>query len=192
MMPKPAVPPPRKLVAAAAGSAPGPETSAPPDEEVYFLPISELAARIRAKQLKPTDLVAGCLDRLERLGPRYNAVVTLMRDSALKEASFLLRTLRPEHLPELLEQAIRHGLQGQALGRPIQDWLRDLLAMAQAGLERLAVLDAQGRNETRYLDPLHEIVETGMTQADRLLHAYEHEWRGRLDPLFARIGYPQD
>jgi aspartyl-tRNA(Asn)/glutamyl-tRNA(Gln) amidotransferase subunit A len=93
MMPKPAVPSSRELVAAAAGAAPGPDTPAPLDEEVFFLPISELAARIRAKQLTPTDLVAGCLDRLERLGPRYNAVVTLMRDSALKEAGAAEREL---------------------------------------------------------------------------------------------------
>jgi len=63
-----------------------PGTSAALDESVFFLPVSELAARIRAKRLKPTGLVAGCLDRLERLGPRYNAVATLMRESAMDEA----------------------------------------------------------------------------------------------------------
>jgi aspartyl-tRNA(Asn)/glutamyl-tRNA(Gln) amidotransferase subunit A len=56
------------------------------DEAVFFLPVRELASRIRARRLRPTDLVAGCLDRLERLGPRYNAVATLMRDSAMVEA----------------------------------------------------------------------------------------------------------
>ncbi len=65
----------------------------PPDEETYFLPVRELAARIRARKLRPTDLAAGCLDRLERLGSRYNAVVTLMRDSAMKEASAAEREL---------------------------------------------------------------------------------------------------
>jgi aspartyl-tRNA(Asn)/glutamyl-tRNA(Gln) amidotransferase subunit A len=63
-----------------------PQTSAALDESIFFLPVSELAARIRAKRLKPTDLVAGCLDRLERLGPKYNAVATLMREPAMAEA----------------------------------------------------------------------------------------------------------
>ena len=63
-----------------------PQTPAALDESVFFLPVSELAARIRAKRLKPTDLVAGCLDRLERLGPKYNAVATLMREPAMDEA----------------------------------------------------------------------------------------------------------
>jgi aspartyl-tRNA(Asn)/glutamyl-tRNA(Gln) amidotransferase subunit A len=56
------------------------------DESVFFLPVRELAARIRQRRLSPVELAEGCLDRLERIGPRYNAVVTLMRDSALEGA----------------------------------------------------------------------------------------------------------
>jgi len=112
-------------------------------------------------------------------------------DSSLREAGFLLRTLRAEHMPELEEQALRYGLKGRALGRPIQDWLRDLMQIAQAGLERLAALNAAGRNETMYLEPLHEIVDSGVTQAERLLRAYEGEGRRSFDPIFTRFGYPQ-
>src|SRR5262245_56764397 len=56
------------------------------DDATYFLPVRELAARIRAKKLSPVELTTGCLDRLEQLGPKYNAVVTVMRESALAEA----------------------------------------------------------------------------------------------------------
>ena len=56
------------------------------DDTTYFLPVRELAARIRAKKLSPVELTTGCLDRLEKLGPKYNAVVTVMRESALAEA----------------------------------------------------------------------------------------------------------
>ena len=69
------------------------QTSNAPEESVFFLSVSELAARIRAKRLKPTDLVAGCLDRLERLGPKYNAVAALMRESAMEEARAAEREL---------------------------------------------------------------------------------------------------
>jgi aspartyl-tRNA(Asn)/glutamyl-tRNA(Gln) amidotransferase subunit A len=56
------------------------------DESVFFLPLAELASRLRAKTLTPTALAAGCLDRLEKLGPKYNAVVTLMRESGMADA----------------------------------------------------------------------------------------------------------
>ena len=57
------------------------------DSGVMFLPIRELARRIRARELSPVDLTELSLARLEQLGPRYNAVVTLMRESALAEAA---------------------------------------------------------------------------------------------------------
>jgi aspartyl-tRNA(Asn)/glutamyl-tRNA(Gln) amidotransferase subunit A len=56
------------------------------DDATFFLPVRELGARIRQKKLTSVELTTGCLDRLEKLGPKYNAVVTLMRDSALAEA----------------------------------------------------------------------------------------------------------
>jgi glutamate--cysteine ligase len=112
-------------------------------------------------------------------------------ESSLKEACFLLRTLRPEHMADIQEQAIRRGIHGTALGRPIQDWLRDLLQIAQAGLERLNVPDAEGHPETALLEPLLEIVDSGLTQADRLLKRYEKEWQGSLAPLLPSLGYPQ-
>ena len=56
------------------------------NEGFFFLPVRELGTRIRRRQLSPVALAEGFLDRLERIGPRFNAVVTVMRDSALAEA----------------------------------------------------------------------------------------------------------
>src|SRR6266542_834515 len=56
------------------------------DDATFFTPVRALGAQLRARKLTSQALTEGCLDRLERLGPRYNAVVTLMRDSALEEA----------------------------------------------------------------------------------------------------------
>src|SRR5512141_816139 len=56
------------------------------EESLFFLPASELGRRIKAKQLSPVALAEGYLERLERIGPRRGAVVTVMRDLAMKEA----------------------------------------------------------------------------------------------------------
>ena len=56
------------------------------DESVFFLPATELAKRIKAKQLSPVALTEGYLERLERIGPKLGAVVTVTRDLALAEA----------------------------------------------------------------------------------------------------------
>jgi aspartyl-tRNA(Asn)/glutamyl-tRNA(Gln) amidotransferase subunit A len=51
-----------------------------------FLSISELGALLRSGRVSATELTRHFLERLELLGPRYNAVVTVLRQSALAEA----------------------------------------------------------------------------------------------------------
>jgi aspartyl-tRNA(Asn)/glutamyl-tRNA(Gln) amidotransferase subunit A len=59
-----------------------------------FLTVRELSERLRSRRLSPVDLVASTIDRLQRLGPRYNAVVTLIRESAMREARQAEREIR--------------------------------------------------------------------------------------------------
>src|SRR5262245_10601898 len=56
------------------------------DPGTLFSSVRDLGARLRARQVSPVALAELSLQRLESLGPRYNAVVTLMRDSAMTEA----------------------------------------------------------------------------------------------------------
>ena len=55
-------------------------------DEVVFAPVRALAESVRTRRLSPVALAELFLERLERLGPRYNAVVTITRDRALAEA----------------------------------------------------------------------------------------------------------
>ena len=52
-----------------------------------FMPIRELSELIRTGQVSPMELTEIFLDRLENLGPRYNVVVTVTRERALRQAS---------------------------------------------------------------------------------------------------------
>jgi aspartyl-tRNA(Asn)/glutamyl-tRNA(Gln) amidotransferase subunit A len=54
--------------------------------ELTWLTLPELGQLLRARKVSAVELAAHFLDRLERLGPVYNAVVTVLRDSALAEA----------------------------------------------------------------------------------------------------------
>src|SRR5215467_14441665 len=56
------------------------------DADLLYLPVRELAQRVKARQVSSVKLTQTCLDRLDTLGPKLNAVVTVMRDSALAEA----------------------------------------------------------------------------------------------------------
>jgi len=54
--------------------------------EDLLRPVAELAPLLRHRQISTIDLTEAYLDRLERLGPRYNALATLTRDLAMQQA----------------------------------------------------------------------------------------------------------
>lgn len=54
--------------------------------ELVFTPATELAARIRRRDLSPVDVVDAVLDRIDEVNPRINAFVTLLDDEAREAA----------------------------------------------------------------------------------------------------------
>jgi aspartyl-tRNA(Asn)/glutamyl-tRNA(Gln) amidotransferase subunit A len=55
-------------------------------EEILFLPVVELAKRIRARQLSSVELTESYLERSRNIGAKLNAYATLTPDLALKQA----------------------------------------------------------------------------------------------------------
>ena len=51
-----------------------------------FMPIRELSVSVRTGQVSPVELAELFVNRLETLGPDYNAVVTVTRDRAMRQA----------------------------------------------------------------------------------------------------------
>jgi aspartyl-tRNA(Asn)/glutamyl-tRNA(Gln) amidotransferase subunit A len=51
-----------------------------------FTSISELAPRLRRKEISPVEMTQQCLNRIEKLNPALNAFITVLSDSALREA----------------------------------------------------------------------------------------------------------
>lgn len=81
-----------------------------------FTSISELAQRLRRREISPVEITRACLDRIEKLNPSLNAFITVTGDDALTEA----RTA---------EAAIQRGeWRGPLHGVPIS--LKDLIDTA--------------------------------------------------------------
>ena len=54
--------------------------------DLQFLSVRELGGLLRSKQVSPVELAGFFLDKLESEGPRYNALVAVTRERALKQA----------------------------------------------------------------------------------------------------------
>jgi glutamate--cysteine ligase len=63
-----------------------------------------------------------------------------------------------------------------------------VLRVARAGLAKRNRLDAQGRDETYFLDPLDAVV-AGRTEAERLIEKFKTEWAGGVEPAFEECIY---
>jgi aspartyl-tRNA(Asn)/glutamyl-tRNA(Gln) amidotransferase subunit A len=66
----------------------------PTPDAPAFADLEQLGRWLREKKTSPTRLAAYFLDRLERLGPKYNALVTITRDRAMREAKRAEEELR--------------------------------------------------------------------------------------------------
>ena len=90
---------------------------------------------------------------------------------------------------------LRHAVPKTALSTPVPGGgtVRDLagrvLEIANDGLNRRERLNSAGDNESGFLDPLREVVATGVTPADRLLDKYENEWNGDMSRIYEEFSF---
>src|ERR1700754_4229124 len=66
-------------------------------EELFYLPVTELARRIEAKQISPVDLTQLFLSRSEKLGPKLNAYARLTPEIAMAQAAAAEKEIRRGH-----------------------------------------------------------------------------------------------
>ena len=74
-------------------------------------------------------------------------------------------------------------------GRSFQELGKAILDIADAGLSTRARLNGVGVSEQGFLAPLREIVDSGMTPAERLLERYHGAWQGDLSRVYAEESF---
>jgi aspartyl-tRNA(Asn)/glutamyl-tRNA(Gln) amidotransferase subunit A len=85
-------------------------------DDIFFDDIAQLNQRLKAREFTAVDLARAFIDRLERLGPRYNALVLPLPKHALAVAK--------DVADEMKRERFRGPLQGVPFG------VKDLLAFA--------------------------------------------------------------
>lgn len=113
----------------------------------------------------------------------------LYDDTALDAAWDLVRdfSLAERH-------ALRDGVPKHAMNLPfrngsVRDLAREAVKISVEGLKRRAARNADGQDESKFLDVLQEIVESGLTPAERKLALFHGRWHGDVDPVFREFAY---
>jgi glutamate--cysteine ligase len=108
----------------------------------------------------------------------------LYEERALDAASDVIRPWSVEARETLRAAVPRQALNAEIDGRSLGEVAREVLEIARGGLSRRGCLDGQGRDESRFLDPLDEIAQSGRCPAEILLGRYDTEWGRSVEPAF--------
>jgi len=74
-------------------------------------------------------------------------------------------------------------------GETMRDFAGRVLDISAQGLTRRAQLNSAGDNEGGFLDPLRDVVTTGMTPADRLLDRFHGAWNGDVSHIYEEFSF---
>jgi len=113
----------------------------------------------------------------------------LYDEDSLSAAWDLTKKWSAEERQKLRDEVPRLGFKAMVQGQSVLDLALATLSIAEAGLRRRRRLDSNGRDETRYLRPLQEIVGRGVTAAEALLEKYHGPWGGSVEPIFDEYAY---
>jgi glutamate--cysteine ligase len=116
-------------------------------------------------------------------------VGVLYHQSTLDAAWDRVKDWTLEQHEYLRAEVPRQGLRTPFRGGTVQDLAREMLALADAGLQGRAEEDWFGQDERQFLTALRGIAESGRTPADEKLALFHGRWRGSVDPVFAEFAY---
>jgi glutamate--cysteine ligase len=150
--------------------------------------VSTIFPEVRLKRyLEMRGSDAGPWRRLPALPAFW--VGLLYDDGCLDAAWDIVKDWTAVERQKLRDDVPKLGFQAKIRERTVLELAKECLAIAREGLERRNRLDAAGRNESRYLEPLGDLVTRGRTPAEELLEKFHGEWRGSVALVYDEYAY---
>jgi len=114
----------------------------------------------------------------------------LYDQSALDAAWDLVKHWTIEDHQRLRDAVPKQGLNAKLPdGRTLNDLAKQVLDIAAAGLTARGQINSMGDNESGFLNPLLQIVDSGKSPAQLLLEKYETEWKGDLSKVYDEMSF---
>jgi len=110
-------------------------------------------------------------------------------DDCLAAAWDLVKRWSWEERVELYHAAHRHALRARIRGIELAELGRELVDIAEAGLERQAQRDARGQSEAVYLERLRELTRRGRCPAELLIEKWDGIWDRQVSRLVEATAY---
>lgn len=150
--------------------------------------ISTIFPEVRLKRyLEMRGSDAGPWRRLPALPAFW--VGLLYDDTALDACWQIVKDWSAQERQTLRDDVPKLGFAATIRGRTLLQLATQTLELSRGGLARRARKDIGGQDETRYLEPLEDLVSRGTTPAEEMLAKYRGEWGGSVEPVFNEYAY---
>jgi glutamate--cysteine ligase len=113
----------------------------------------------------------------------------LYDEDSLDAAWNLVKDWSAQERQHLRDEVPQRGFRATIRDTNVFTLAQQTLGMSRRGLARRARFDRNGRDETRYLRPLEEIIARGVTPAEEMLELYFNEWNGSVAPIYDQYAY---
>jgi len=110
-------------------------------------------------------------------------------DDCLAAAWDLVKRWTWEERVELYHAVHRQGLRARIRGMELNQLGRELVDIAEAGLERQGQRDARGQSEAVYLERLRDLARKGRCPAELLIEKWDGIWHHKLERLVDGSAY---
>jgi len=113
----------------------------------------------------------------------------LYDETSLDAACEIIKDWSADARQKLRDDVPSLGLEAWVGGHSVAHVAREVVNIARDGLKRRDMRDSQGRDESRFLKPLEDILASGCTPAQVLLDRFEKEWNRSIEPVFEEFAY---
>ncbi|MBB5274715.1 glutamate--cysteine ligase [Rhizobium rosettiformans] len=113
----------------------------------------------------------------------------LYDDAALAAADEMTAGWTVEDVVAMRDAVPAQGLKASVAGRPLMEVAREVVEISRTGLKARAQLNAEGQDESVFLNTLDEVLAKRTTLADDMLALYHGRWNGSVDPVFVDYQY---
>ena len=89
----------------------------------------------------------------------------------------------------LRDDVPRFGFKARIRDRYLFEIAKECLALAHSGLRRRGRVDHAGRDESRHLEPLERIIDSGRSPAEEMLEKFHGPWNGSVEPAYDEYAF---
>jgi glutamate--cysteine ligase len=113
----------------------------------------------------------------------------LYDDSSLDAAWDIVKHWNAPERQAMRDDVPRMGFKTRIRDRYLFEIAKECLTVAHSGLRRRGRVDHLGRDESRHLEPLDRILDSGHSPAEEMLEKFHGPWHGSVEPAYEEYAF---